>query len=109
MPVAGHLLEPVIREHIKELKVVGIKVTHILCPKVKLSAPVKRINPLSPAKICYYCSALWMQVITISIDVAKDVLWSRIQKRLKMEPWRKKYHEVCLSSSGLHALICLIP
>ena len=50
MPVAGHLLEPVIREHIKELKVVGIKVTHILCPKVKLSVPFKRINALSTAK-----------------------------------------------------------
>jgi len=53
----GHLLEPVIREHIKELKKVGI------------------------------------EVITISIDVAQDVLWSRIQNRLKKEPWREKYNE----------------
>jgi hypothetical protein len=53
----GHLLEPVIREHIKELKKVGI------------------------------------EVITISVDVARDVLWSRIQKRLRKEPWREKYHE----------------
>ena len=27
-PVSGHLLEPVIREHIKELKKVGIEVNH---------------------------------------------------------------------------------
>merc|ERR1711934_838186 len=53
----GHLLEPVIREHIKELKKVGI------------------------------------EVITISVDVAQDVLWSRILKRLKKEPWREKYNE----------------
>ena len=39
-----------------------------------------------------------IQVITISIDVDKDVLWSRIQKRLKKEPWREKYHEVCRNS-----------
>jgi hypothetical protein len=57
----GHLLEPVIREHIKELKKVGI------------------------------------EVITISIDVAQDILWSRIQKRLKKEPWREKYHEGLMS------------
>lgn len=57
----GQLLEPIVREHVKELKAVGI------------------------------------QVITISIDVDKETLWSRIQARLKMEPWREKYHEGELS------------
>ena len=35
-----------------------------------------------------------IQVITISVDVAQNVLWSRIQKRLRKEPWREKYNEV---------------
>ena len=62
---------------------------------------------------------VWIQVITISVDVAQDVLWSRIQKRLKKEPWREKYHEVwsdtmyqkeqqCLVEANISFFLCRV-
>ncbi|SIP85948.1 Hypothetical protein PACV_233 [Pacmanvirus A23] len=34
-----------------------------------------------------------IEIITVYIDVQKDILWNRIQERLKLEPERRKYNE----------------
>ena len=55
---SGHLLEEVIREHVREVK-----------------------------------DAAGIEVYTVHVDVNKEVLWQRIQGRLKQFPERKLYNE----------------
>jgi len=54
----GHLLEPLIRQHIKEIH-----------------------------------AAVGVDIITVYVKVAPEILWDRIQRRLQQEPERAKFNE----------------
>lgn len=53
------------------------------------------LEPLIQAQIKELRENTGIDIVTVHLTVEPDVLWSRIQNRLLLEPFRVSLHEVC--------------
>jgi hypothetical protein len=105
----GHLLEPVIREHMREV----LKAADILVFTVYLQVPASSVffaRVASPAsRVATWRAHLWPRADSrpadtlqpLLLQVERETLWGRICDRLKREPTRVKYNEVGLKNPEL--------
>lgn len=77
----GHLLEPVVREHMREAERDAGIVIRTLHIKVGCFAVIEPNFD--------YC-----ELTHLLLQVERELLWSRIQQRLQREPHRYRYNEV---------------
>lgn len=101
----GHLLEPIIREQMKEVMAdAGVEMMTVYiqveCVCACLVAGLPRTR-LFFAPSSFAAHALCSQV-------EKETLWSRIQERLSREPSRAQYKEVCCALHFVFFAACSI-